>query len=83
MWTNSEEGVGQKEAGPGWGSFVGGRMDQKVPLTGLHRSHGLCADVHARRALHRLGLLRRASVICFLHAAVALQGLRSWGGRAE
>lgn len=49
----------------------------EAPLTSFHRSDGLCADLHARRALHRLHLLRRASVICFLHAAVALQGLRS------
>lgn len=83
MRTNSKEGAGQKEAGPGWRSFEGVRTDPRAPLTGLHRPHGLCADVHARRALHGLGLLRRASVICFLHAAVALQGPRSWGRRAE
>lgn len=85
------EGCGQvqrerrdyKEAVPGWRSFKGWvSMLQGVPLTGLHRPHGLCADFHALRALHGLGLLRRATVICFLHAAVALQGLHSWGCRA-
>ena len=58
-------------------------MDQGAPLTGLHRPHGLCADFHSWRALHGLGLLRRAPVICFLHAAVALQGLSSWEFGAE
>lgn len=52
---------------------------QGAPLTGFHSPHGLRADFHARRALHGLGLLRRAPVIGFLHAAVALQGLGSWG----
>lgn len=74
---------GTKGGGAWLGERVGVGMDQRAPLTGLHRPHGLCADVHARRALHRLGLVRRASVIRFLHAAVALQGLRSWGCRAE
>lgn len=50
-----------------------------VALTGLHRPHGLCADLHARRALHGLHLLWRAPVVRPLHAAVALQGLRSCG----
>lgn len=82
-------GCGQIQKGgiKGGGAWLGElervRMDQRAPLTGLHRPHGLCADFHARRALHRLGLLRRASVICFLHTAVALQGLRSWGCGAE
>lgn len=26
MWTNSKDGAGQKEAGPGWRSFEGARM---------------------------------------------------------
>lgn len=61
----------------------GVRKDPEAPLTRLHRPYGLCADVHAWRALHRLSLLRRASVIGFLHAAVTLQGLRSWGYRGR
>lgn len=74
---------GTKGGGACLGELERVRMGQRAPLTGLHRPHGLCADVHARRALHRLGLLWRASIICFLHAAVALQGLRSWGCGAE
>lgn len=57
-----------------------------VALTGLHRPHRLSTDVSSWTTLDGLHLVRSASVIRLLHAAVALQGLRSCGcgpGRTE
>ena len=67
VWPKSEGEADYKKAGPG--------------LTSLHGPHSLCADFHAWCTLHRLHLLRRAPVVCVLHTAVTLQGLRSWGCR--
>lgn len=57
-----------------------------MALTGLHRPHCLGTDVHSWTTLDCLHLVRRASVVRLLHAAVAFQGLRSCGcgpGRNE
>jgi hypothetical protein len=56
---------------------LGLSRDHSVALTGLHCPHRLCADFHAGRALDRPHLVRRASIIRPLYAAVTFQGLRS------